>query len=453
MHVNIKSLYMSFAVIVVSEIGDKTFLIAAVMAMTNPRLVIFSAALAALGVMTVLSTLFGHFLPNLLSKEYTQFAASILFIVFGFKMLYDGYNMSDSEGQAELEEVTQTLMESSAAEEDDASIMEAGKEKAKRKEKDTAVVGTLAWFTAGWKNIANLFFSTVFIQCFALTFLAEWGDRSQIARVSLIAAGWTAFIAENLILSEYREELVARFGLDSYRRAYGALSTAACASIAYGYLAYGYRKGPKVIPLTASSPIAGRAVVFALQALGFAGLLQSLPKLQIPVTYKADAAQPAISNSSDPKGAVAGIPKLTLQCPIDFAGAKASAQVGQGEREGPTGLHRISRHPQLFSLAFVCLGSAFATPYLTTRVLCGFPAIVAVVGGAHQDSRFARGGKWSAEFFEATSLIPFVAIAQGKQQVGAVWEELKHTNAGLGMLVAAGLMLGRNIGRPIHGAR
>ena len=34
---SLHSLWMSFLVILVSEIGDKTFLISAVMAMTNPR--------------------------------------------------------------------------------------------------------------------------------------------------------------------------------------------------------------------------------------------------------------------------------------------------------------------------------------------------------------------------------------------------------------------------------
>jgi Ca2+/H+ antiporter, TMEM165/GDT1 family len=37
----------------VSEIGDDTFVIAAIMAMRHPRLVVFSGAMAANGLMTV----------------------------------------------------------------------------------------------------------------------------------------------------------------------------------------------------------------------------------------------------------------------------------------------------------------------------------------------------------------------------------------------------------------
>ena len=45
----------SFSVIVVSEIADKTFFIAAIMAMKHPRIVVFTGAITALAVMTVLS--------------------------------------------------------------------------------------------------------------------------------------------------------------------------------------------------------------------------------------------------------------------------------------------------------------------------------------------------------------------------------------------------------------
>lgn len=45
----------SISVILVSELGDKTFFIAAIMAMRHPRLVVFTGAMAALGLMTVLS--------------------------------------------------------------------------------------------------------------------------------------------------------------------------------------------------------------------------------------------------------------------------------------------------------------------------------------------------------------------------------------------------------------
>lgn len=45
----------SFSMIVVSELGDKTFFIAAIMAMRHARLTVFAGAITALGLMTVLS--------------------------------------------------------------------------------------------------------------------------------------------------------------------------------------------------------------------------------------------------------------------------------------------------------------------------------------------------------------------------------------------------------------
>lgn len=51
--------------IIISELGDKTFLIAALMAMSHPRGVVFSAAFGALLVMSVLSAALGHAVPHL----------------------------------------------------------------------------------------------------------------------------------------------------------------------------------------------------------------------------------------------------------------------------------------------------------------------------------------------------------------------------------------------------
>ena len=45
----------SLSVIIVSELGDKTFFIAAIMAMRHSRIVVFGGAIAALFVMTVMS--------------------------------------------------------------------------------------------------------------------------------------------------------------------------------------------------------------------------------------------------------------------------------------------------------------------------------------------------------------------------------------------------------------
>ena len=59
----------SITVILVSEIGDKTFFIAAILAMRNNKLVVFIAALAALYLMTILSALLGWVVTTFIPRE------------------------------------------------------------------------------------------------------------------------------------------------------------------------------------------------------------------------------------------------------------------------------------------------------------------------------------------------------------------------------------------------
>lgn len=65
----------SLIMIIVTELGDKTFFLAALMAMRHPRSTVFIAAIGALGLMHVLSVGIGFALPSLLPRIYTHYAA------------------------------------------------------------------------------------------------------------------------------------------------------------------------------------------------------------------------------------------------------------------------------------------------------------------------------------------------------------------------------------------
>ena len=83
----------TFSVIVVSELGDKTFFIAAIMAMKHPRWTVFIGAMSALGVMHVMSAFFGYAI-TVIPRVYTYYLSSFLFAIFGIKMLREGWKMS-----------------------------------------------------------------------------------------------------------------------------------------------------------------------------------------------------------------------------------------------------------------------------------------------------------------------------------------------------------------------
>lgn len=154
----------SFGVILATEIGDRTFFIAAIMAMRNARVLVWSGAVAALALMTVIATLVGHVAPMLISRKYTQYAAAALFLYFGVRMLKDGLTMTHTGASEELEEVEAEL----AKKQEDGPDEEAGGDAVVARPPDSM--------------------NKVLMQAFTLTFIAEWGDRSQIATIALAAA-------------------------------------------------------------------------------------------------------------------------------------------------------------------------------------------------------------------------------------------------------------------------
>jgi len=137
--------------ITISELGDKTFFIGVILSMRYSRRLVFLGVLAALAAMTVLSVLLGQ-VVSLLPDYYIRYGEIALFLGFGFKLLYDASKMP---AQAE-----------------NTGAKEAAVEVAKQNKKDKLQSANFA----------------ILLQAFTMTFLAEWGDRTQISTIALAAA-------------------------------------------------------------------------------------------------------------------------------------------------------------------------------------------------------------------------------------------------------------------------
>ncbi|KAL7561966.1 hypothetical protein ACA910_022521 [Epithemia clementina (nom. ined.)] len=166
-----KAFTSSFAMILATEVGDKTFFIAAILSMKHARAAVFSGALGALIIMTILSTAMGLVLPTFLPRKYTHWLGGILFLYFGIKLLHDSRGMDAGKASEELEEVEEELGGSSNKKAD----VEEGDQRALNRKSSSSGTTTKNWYQ-------------VALQSFTLTFIAEWGDRSQIATIALAAA-------------------------------------------------------------------------------------------------------------------------------------------------------------------------------------------------------------------------------------------------------------------------
>jgi putative Ca2+/H+ antiporter (TMEM165/GDT1 family) len=75
----------SLSVIIVSELGDKTFFIAAIMAMRHSRIVVFTGAILALVVMTIIS---GKAVKKI---TFLMHGLNSTFVLLNFSFIWMGY--------------------------------------------------------------------------------------------------------------------------------------------------------------------------------------------------------------------------------------------------------------------------------------------------------------------------------------------------------------------------
>ncbi|KAG2441819.1 hypothetical protein HXX76_003428 [Chlamydomonas incerta] len=151
----------AFSLIFLSEIGDKTFFIAALLAMKIGKWMSFFGSLSALSVMTVISVSIGAVfsrVPDALKSSIPvgELAGIALLVFFGVKTLRDGLKQPEEGASSSDEELS---------------------------EAETAVQSV----DAGGKGKKDSLLA-VFFEVATLIFLAEWGDRSMLATIALGAA-------------------------------------------------------------------------------------------------------------------------------------------------------------------------------------------------------------------------------------------------------------------------
>ncbi|OUZ99512.1 Uncharacterized protein family UPF0016 [Macleaya cordata] len=177
----------AFSLIFVSEIGDKTFFIAALLAMQYERGLVLLGSMGALSLMTVLSVVIGRIFQSVPAQFQTtlpigEYAAVTLLMFFGIKSLKDAWDLPSKATKSS--EKSPELGEYIEAE-------ELVKEKvAKRLTNPLEII---------WKS-------------FSLVFFAEWGDRSMLATIALGAAQSPWGVASGAIAGHLLATLVAIIG-------------------------------------------------------------------------------------------------------------------------------------------------------------------------------------------------------------------------------------------------
>lgn len=154
----------AFSLIFVSEIGDKTFFIAALLAMQYDKALVLLGSTGALSLMTILSVIIGRIFNSVPAQFQTtlpigEYAAVTLLLFFGLKSIKDAWVLPSN--------VAKSGDKSSPELDEYVEAEEFVKEKvSKRLSNPLEIV---------WKS-------------FTLIFVAEWGDRSMLATIALGAA-------------------------------------------------------------------------------------------------------------------------------------------------------------------------------------------------------------------------------------------------------------------------
>jgi uncharacterized membrane protein len=110
---------------------------------------------------------------------------------------------------------------------------------------------------------------------------------------------------------------------------------------------------------------------------------------------------------------------LTLALASFYSYPTSPYALGGAATREPRGLERVTRHPFFVGIALLGAAHALLATHLAGAVLFGGLAVYPLVGAWHQDRKLlAARGRPYADYLAATSLLPFGAVASGRQRIG-----------------------------------
>nr|VDD10154.1 unnamed protein product [Brassica rapa] len=165
----------SFFKIEFSEVGDKTFCVAAILAMRNPWRLVLAGCVSASIVTTIISATLGWAAPDLISRQWTHHITTLLFFGFGLWFLWYGFKQGGGRRIYWIlmmisKKLNLRVLLCCSHKHHFLFILKKKKKKKKQKR---------PFFTR--------FFSPIFLKAFLFTFFAEFGDKSLRTTVRLAA--------------------------------------------------------------------------------------------------------------------------------------------------------------------------------------------------------------------------------------------------------------------------
>jgi len=170
----------AFCVVGVAELFDKTWFITLLMALKYGRRLAFAGSAVALAIHTVISAFLGIALAKYIIPSTLDFATAALFAILAIMYAKDCY--CAEEGSDMIAAGREEAEEAQAADEE-SNLANAG---SKEQTYDYGLVKSLAR-GEGAKGVRSRFHVTweKFMEVCLAVFIAEWGDRTQIAMVGL----------------------------------------------------------------------------------------------------------------------------------------------------------------------------------------------------------------------------------------------------------------------------
>jgi len=166
---------LSLSMVSMAEVFDKTWFVALVMAMRHDKVTVFWGCFAGLFVHVFIAAGLGWSVAQFLSPRITNGLAAVLYGSFALLYCYDWYTTEDgSDVIAAGKEEVESAINNDGPPADRAEV--------------EAAYGTLKTKHAPATAVSKPDFRRIFFQCFLAVFVAEWGDRTQIAMIGIHAS-------------------------------------------------------------------------------------------------------------------------------------------------------------------------------------------------------------------------------------------------------------------------